>query len=80
MTTSGWAIKYTYTDVDGTTRTGLLGKHYFVHAMSAPFGGYQTAVFRTRQQARTAARVAGGGYDRATAVRVLVQVTEEMVF
>lgn len=85
MTTSGWAIQYAYTDADRTIRMGLLGTHYFVGdhctGCAAPdaLGGYRTAVFKTRQLAREAARVAGRGYDRATAVKVNVTVTEELI-
>lgn len=83
MTTSGWAIKYTYTDVDRTVVTGFLGTHYFVgehcSGCGAPdsLSGYRTAVFKTRQLAREAARVAGRGYDHATAVKVYVTVFEQ---
>ena len=82
MTTSGWAIKVSYTDVDKTVVSGLLGRHYFAKGRcsgcTGPNGlsGYRTAVFQTRQQARDAALVAGKGYDHATAVRVHVTVRE----
>ncbi len=75
MTASGWAIKYTYS-VDGVFVTGLLSRHYFNRKLPRACDGYQIAVFRTRQQAREAARVAGRGYDHATAVRVYVTVKE----
>ena len=75
MTTSGWAIKYTYTNADGAVRTGLIHRLYFGRVPPA-LCGYQVAVFPTRQLAREAARVAGRGYDRATAVRVRVTVEE----
>ena len=78
MTTSGWAIKVSYTESPKSRwpRTRLLGKCYFAHSVTEPFAGYETAVFRTRQQAREAARRAGVGYDHATAVRVSVLVQE----
>lgn len=77
MTTSGWAIKASYTDDNGVKHASLLGKHYFSfqNRLVPHFDGYQTAVFRTRQLAREAARRAGRGYDHATAVKVLVLVT-----
>ena len=75
MTTSGWAIKVSHTDVGGVIVTRLLGRHYFANCLS----GYRTAVFQTRQQARDAARVAGKGYDRAVAVRVDVTVAESLI-
>ncbi len=81
MTTSGWAIKVSYADPDGTPHSRLLGNYYFLHICTVPggpFGGYETAVFRTRQLARDAARQAGRGYDHATAVRVDVSVVERL--
>ena len=85
MTTSGWAIKVSYADVGETVVTSLLGRHYFARGRcsgcTGPNGlsGYRTAVFQTRRQARDAARVAGKGYDRATAVRVDVTVAESLI-
>ena len=81
MTTSGWAIKWTWTDDIGVVRTGLLDRIYFhnPHGVVGHLEGYQTAVFRTRQRARDAALVAGKGYDHATAVKVNVTVAEELI-
>lgn len=79
MTTSGWAIKASYTGGDGVVYSNLLNKFYFGFGHHACFDGYQTAVFRTRQLAREAARVAGRGYDHATAVKVLVHVVEPLI-
>ncbi len=79
MTTSGWAIKVSYADVDRNVRTFLLTRLYFGRAAPDSLDGYQTAVFLTRRQAREAARIAGRGYDRATAVKVNVTVAEELI-
>ena len=56
----------------------FLNKFYFGFGHHACFDGYMTAVFRTRQQAREAARIAGRGYDHAIAVRVDVSVVERL--
>ncbi len=80
MTTSGWAIKWTWTDDIGVVRTGLLDRIYFHNPLGIVehLDGYQTAVFCTRQLARDAALIAGRGYDHATAVRVYVTVREPL--
>jgi hypothetical protein len=78
MSTTGWAIKTVWTDpITRQVHTGFLGKHYFYPGLPPHhFDGYLTAVFATRELAREASRVAGTGYDHATAVRVEVSVVE----
>ena len=78
-TSSAWGVKFTYTDVDGSVRTGLFGKYAFPFLPTrhpVQLGGYRTAVFQTRQQAREACYKFRecGLYDRVSAVRVVVTV------
>ncbi|KKL23973.1 hypothetical protein LCGC14_2419980, partial [marine sediment metagenome] len=42
MTTTGWAIKVSYTDPDGVKCTRLLSKYYFALSITEPFAGYNT--------------------------------------
>ena len=74
--TFAWAIRFFYTDPDRTVRTGFLSRLYFSVPPRIGADGYGVATFQTRQQARDAAKSAGRGYDRATAVRVEVSVME----
>lgn len=77
-----WAIRCTYTELNGAVMAYLAGRYYFSVEVPDGFSGYTLAVFETRTQARKAAALLRpkwawcGKRFKARVVRVKVEVTE----